>query len=95
MSKTPKDKFSLGQYWFALRTEDGKGVRHQIIEHNRADDEDNQGGVPTEPEILTWSDPLKTETAEVAGYSWRGSKEDFEKRFKWIGFESKKDGDTK
>ena len=81
MSKTPKDKFSLGQYWFALKTEDGKGVRHQIIEHNRADDEENQGGVPTEPEILTWSDPTQN-----GGHTWRGSPEEFEKRFKWIGW---------
>jgi hypothetical protein len=87
MSKTPKDKFSPGQYWFAIQKEDGQGVRHQIVEHNREDDPENQGGVPTEPEIITWSDPTAN-----GGHTWRGPKEEFEKRFKWIGFD-KKTGD--
>ena len=86
MSKKPTDKFSPGQYWFALRKEDGQGIRHQIVEHNREEDEDNQGGIPTEPEILTWSDPIKIEDKAIGGHTWRGSKEEFEKRFKWIGF---------
>jgi hypothetical protein len=77
-----EDKLSRGQWWFALKKEDGQGVKHQIVEYNK----EEEGGVPTEPEIITWSEPTKD-----GGMTWRGTPEEFQKRFKWIGFEKKKE----
>jgi hypothetical protein len=82
-----EDKLSRGQWWFALKKEDGQGIKHQIVEHNK----EEEGGVPTEPEIITWSEPIKIDNKEIGGYAWRGTPEEFQKRFKWIGFEKKKE----
>jgi hypothetical protein len=72
-------EIKAGQKYFALTSENGKGIQHVVT---LVDEEDE--GVPTEPRIYTWSDPT-----ERGGFTWAGPLSQFKKLFKLIGFNKK------
>jgi len=76
----------LNTRWFALKKEDGQGIEHRIVHIDGGENE--EGGVLTEPEIITFSDHNCTKTG--GGFTWRGEEKDFLTRFKFIGFPEKK-----
>lgn len=75
-----------GQRWFATTKDNGKGTQHQVLFIEK-DEDVNEGNLPEEPIIYTWSDPSNDET--TGGMTWRGPESEFRKIFKFIGFNKK------
>jgi hypothetical protein len=78
------DKIKLNSRWFALTADNHKGVEHTVMQ---VSSEEEEGGVLTEREIITWSN--LNDTAHGDGRTWKGSESQFLKLFKFIGFEKK------
>lgn len=78
------DKIKLNSRWFALTTENHKGVEHTVMQ---VSSEEEEGGVLTEREIITWSNFNDEKFGD--GRTFCGPESQFLKLFKFIGFEKK------
>jgi hypothetical protein len=75
-----------GSRWFALTAENHKGVEHTVMQ---VGGEEEEGGVLTEGEIITWSNH-NDDKHGGGGMTWAGNEATFLKIFKFIGFGDKK-----